>query len=159
MAENNLSKCPYCGCSLIHEEGGYRCRLCKSFFSFDGTPVVTEKIQMKASSGGEDLEHFSMINPKVSQDPEERAYQMKRFKNEFIGMMIALASAVCMALCRILGIPLLMIPGFAFWAGAAAFAGYHVYKSIKAGRRLLYIRVFLLLVVAIMMLFLIKTPK
>lgn len=152
MSDITNSKCPYCGAGLLQEEDGYRCKLCKSFFQFE-----KEQDLSKQETG--DLSRISMIQPRAPKHAEETEFARNRSRNELIGMATAFISAVFMVFCRLYRIPLLMIPGFAFWAFAAGFTGYQVHKAFNAGHRMLYIRVFLLLLVAILMLFFINPVK
>lgn len=158
MSDNPNSKCPYCGSSMLEEEDGYRCRFCKSFFPFEAEQVKEKEEPYK----------LSLLRPQIVESPErgwdkarvdaEKAFQKERGRNELIGLATAVVSTVCMILCKLLQMPLLMIPGFIFFAFSGAFAGYSAYKANKAGRRVIYIRVFAMLVVAILCLLFVK-PK
>lgn len=88
---------------------------------------------------------------------EDKEYQQLKKKNELIGMATAFGSAICMLFCRLYQIPFLMIPGFVLWAISAGFIGLRIYKETKAGHKTYYVRVILMLIVAILMLFFI-TP-
>lgn len=158
MADTNISKCPYCGSSMLEEEDGYRCRFCKSYFPFEAEPVRAEEKKEPYK--------LSLLKPQIVEDPEngidaeavkeEKEFQRLKTRNELIGMAAAFVSVVFMALCKLMKIPLLMIPGFVFWAFAAGFTGIQIIKSSKAGRRTLYLRVIFMLVIAILMLLFLK---
>ena len=154
MAENSNSKCPYCGSGLLQEEDGYRCRFCKSFFPFeveqsggldDSAPLsllrLREQANEEEAKGG-----------RVEHTDEDKAFARRRMRNELIGMATAFVSLVCMFFSKTLKMPYLMIPGFAFWAFSAGYTVYQIIKAKKVGRKAAYIRIFLLLFVAILVL-------
>ncbi|MBR3242013.1 MAG: hypothetical protein IKF90_04835 [Parasporobacterium sp.] len=142
MEENNNSKCPYCGSSLMEEEDGYRCRLCKSFFPFDSDPeAVTEPHISAAEKEKEDA---------------EKAFQRVRIRNELIGMATAFVSAGLLFFSKIQENPYLLIPGFILWAFSAGYTGFQIYKAKKNGQKAAYVRIFLLLIVAILIVLFVK---
>ena len=140
------SRCPYCGAGLIQEEDGYRCRLCKSFFPFEegqtaesDSPYHLTVEKKEPGEGDESRKGTGELLPHNT-------------RNELIGIVTALASAVVMFFCKMKHMPLLMIPGFAIWAFSAGFTAFQVYKAKKSGMKASYIRPGLILVVAILIL-------
>ena len=135
-------KCPYCGSGLLEEEDGYWCRLCKSFFPFDS-------------------DQDAVIEPHVSEaekakEEEDKANRRIRMRNELIGMATAFPSVVLMFLSKTLQMPVLLIPGFVLWAFSAAFTAFQIYKAKKNGRKAAFIRIFLLLAIAILIVLFVK---
>lgn len=163
MSDLKIKKCPYCGSSLLEEEDGFRCRFCKSYFPFEA-----EETPQNDKPEKEEPFKLSFLNPgsmavPVTEEEKKRAEEEKEFqrlrnRNEFIGIVTSFASVMCFLLGNLLTIHILWIPGFVLWAFAAGFAGYQVYRAKKAGHRVLYIRVFAMLLVAVLVFFYAK-PK
>ena len=150
MEGNNNSKCPYCGSSLLQEEDGYRCRFCKSFFPYEAEqdPSQTKPnplSQMKQQSP-------EQKTPAELKEEEEadKAFAKRKFWDELIGIVTAFFSAALMLLSKILKIPYLMIPGFILWAFSAGYIAYRVYIAKKSGRNAAFIRIAILLLIAIL---------
>ena len=77
-------------------------------------------------------------------------------RNELIGMATAFPSVVLMFLSKTLQMPVLLIPGFVLWAFSAAFTAFQIYKAKKNGRKAAFIRIFLLLAIAILIVLFVK---
>lgn len=82
----------------------------------------------------------------------DNEFQRQKKKNELIGIVTATISAIFMVLCKLYRMPALMIPGFVFWAFSAGFTALNIYKALQSGHRMFYIRVILMLILAILML-------
>ena len=148
MSETIKTKCPYCGSSLLTEEDGYRCRFCKSFF-----PYETEQGQQKPESLYEiELQAPEKKTPEEIQADEEadKAFAKRRGIDELIGILTAFFSAALLLLSKVLKMPLLMIPGFVLWAFSAGYTAYRVYAAKKSGRKASFLRIAILLVIAIL---------
>jgi len=83
---------------------------------------------------------------------QDNDFQRQRKQNELIGFVSATISAIFMVLCKLYRMPVLMIPGFIVWAFSAVFTAINIYKALHAGHRMFYIRVILMLILAILML-------
>lgn len=86
----------------------------------------------------------------------DNQYERLRKRNELIGMVTATISAVCMVLCKMMRQPVLMYVGFAFWIFAGAFTVIQLIKARKTGQRPVYVRIFMMMILAILMLFFIQ---
>ena len=146
MIDNPNSKCPYCGSGLIVEEDGYRCRLCKSFFPFEEEP----------QEDPDDPNRFSLLEARKRAIEEktktetDKEFARTRMRNELIGLAAAFVSAACLFFSKTLKMPYLMIPGFVLWAFSAGFTAWQYFKAKKNGRKAAWIRIALLLFVAIL---------
>lgn len=153
MKLNANSKCPYCGASLMQEEDGYRCRLCKSFFPFESEQTAEAEEPYKMSVAAKQAEDRKDNSGKQI-GPKE--FIPHNGLHELIGILTALGSAVCLAFFKLKSMPLLMIPGFILWAFSAGFTAFQVYKAKKTGYKASFIRVGLILVIAILVVATIK---
>ena len=146
MIEDANSKCPYCGSGLIEEEDGYRCRLCKSFFPFEEEP----------KEDSDDPNRFSLLEErkkaieKKAETESDKEFARTRTRNELIGMATAFVGLVFLFFSKTLKMPYLMIPGFVFWAFSAGYTAWQYFKAKKNGRKAAWIRIALLLFVAIL---------
>ena len=156
MAENTNSTCPYCGGSLLPEEGGNRCRFCKSFFPFDAEGADGQD----ASNQLSDMKQQVIDQPENAADKEltdeDKAFARKRSTHEFVGIAAAFVSCIFLTLSKTMKMPILMLPGFVCWAFAAAYTAFQVYRAKKIGKKAAWVRVAGLCLLAILMLLFIK---
>ena len=150
MSDTIRTKCPYCGSSLLTEEDGYRCRFCKSFFPYDSEQEQEQTKPEPLSQIKQQVVEKKTPEEVKAEEEADKAFAKRRGIDELIGILTAFFSAALMLLSKVLKMPLLMIPGFVLWAFSAGYTAYRVYAAKKDGRKAAYLRIAVLLVIAIL---------
>ena len=149
MSDTIRTKCPYCGSSLLTEEDGYRCRFCKSFFPYDSEQEQEQTKPEPLSQIKQQVVEKKTPEEVKAEEEADKAFAKRRGIDELIGILTAFFSAALM-LSKVLKMPLLMIPGFVLWAFSTGYTAYRVYAAKKDGRKAAYLRIAVLLVIAIL---------
>ncbi len=156
MTDISKVKCPYCGYSLLPEEDGYRCRFCKSFFPLDSSLFSDQGDSIQLSEMKEQVIEQEITPAEQEKMDAEKEMQRFKMRHELVGIAAAFSSLVLLFLSKTMSNPYLMIPGFILWAFSAGYTAFQVYRSTKKGKRILFIRVFLLLIIAILVVLFMK---